>query len=458
MARFYGISPNFFYLKARGFNHSYKGHEGSRQFRAYQKDWLRMKILQINNHYDYYGGANIVFINTGKLLDEYGHEVTYFAVRENNESNKKCSHYILWPEKRTITRFIDYFYNSNSKARLEFFINKYQPQVAHLHIFYGGLSNSIFDVLKKYNIPTVMTVHDYRLLCPAHNFIDRHGTVCEICAERGYISCIKKKCLRNSVLISTLASAECMYRDLYYPYDEYVNHFIFLSRFSYDKYIQYKPGLKNKASVLYNFSPTAKTTCESAAIKKNSIVYIGRLSREKGILNLVNLWQTIDKSIRLVIAGSGPQEKEIKYLVRNNALNNVEVLGQIDRNDVGYLLRTSKYLILPSICYEHNPLSVLEAYAAGIPVIVSRLGAMTELVPDGTGFLFDPFDNTSIVNAIRQASEISEIEYMKIRKAVWRHYRMNYSKEVHVKRLIEIYESVIKSTDKSPNAPIVLSY
>lgn len=397
-----------------------------------------MKILQINNHYNYKGGADTVFMNTGQLLEESGHEVIYYSMNEKDSLEHPLKEK-YWPKQKLRVNPFRYFHNKESSRNLKKIISEFKPQIAHLHIFYGGLSNSILPLLKEFQIPVVMTVHDYRMFCPAHNFLDSSGNICELCATGQYFHCIKKRCVKKNTLISLLAATECFYRDKFFPYENYVDHFIFVSKFSRNKHLFHKPELQSKSSYLYNFSPTINADLTS--VQSNSFLYLGRLSKEKGVLNLVKAWENINNS-ELLIAGNGPQKSEIEAFINSKSISNIKLLGFLNQNELKKIVRKSKFIIVPSTCYEHNPMAVIEAYAEGIPVIGSELGGITEVIPSNIGSLFDPFKKSEIIGAVNKAAKVNATEYAIKRENALNFCKEKFSAQIHLSKLIDIYKTL----------------
>ena len=156
-----------------------------------------MKILQINNFHYYRGGSDAVYLNTGKLLEAKGHEVIYFSTQSDKNENFGVSPYFIeqnnFNEKSIINKvksFPKFIHNNEAVANLINLIAKEKPDVVHLHIFYRHFSNSILKVLKAEGIPMVMSVHEYRMLCPVYIMLDNKNNICEKCAKGNYLNAI----------------------------------------------------------------------------------------------------------------------------------------------------------------------------------------------------------------------------------------------------------------------------
>lgn len=204
-----------------------------------------MKILQINKYFYRKGGAETVFFNTIKLLEEQGHTVIPFSLHhKKNESSNYEDYFVNYPElsdSSIIDRLLytpSFFYNKEAARKLEKLIQVEKPDIAHIHLMFNSLSIAILPILKKYNIPVVMSVHDYRLVCPAYTFTDGNGNFCERCKDKRYYQCVKYRCSKQNFINSMMLCMDSYFRALFFPPIQYIDKFIFVSKFSMNKHIQ----------------------------------------------------------------------------------------------------------------------------------------------------------------------------------------------------------------------------
>ncbi len=409
-----------------------------------------MKVLQINNYHFLKGGSEKVYFETSELLEKKGHEVIHFSVRDENISETEDLKYFVNPiqykdvsfftKLKNIKRFI---YSAEAKENLEKLILEKKPDIAHLHIFYGRLSNSILPVLKKYNIPTVMTVHEYRMLCPIYTMLDKEGNICEKCANGNYIHCVLKKCNKGDIFNSTISAFECFIRDKFFPYEKHIDKFIMVSKFIMDRHIKYKPELKEKAVQIYNFV-NSDFKKELKFLHNNYYLYFGRLSREKGLFTLIKAWKNFP-DLYLKIVGTGDLEKEIRDFINTNKINNINLLGYKYGVELKEIIENAKFVIVPSEWYENNPMSLIESFSEGTPVIGAEIGGIPELVKNGiTGFLFKPKNIDSLIQSIKKAENLSKPDYINISKNAYKFAKENFNSEIYYKRLINIYKEINK--------------
>lgn len=404
-----------------------------------------MKILQINNYHYLKGGSERVYFETSRLLEENGHKVIHFSVNDKEALESPCKGYFIEPSNYFGRNFIQnnfiykFIYSKEARYKLEDLIKREKPDIAHLHIFYGRLTSSILPVLKRYNVPVVMTIHEYKMLCPMYTFLNDEGKICEKCATGNYYHCVVRKCNRSNVTYSSISALECYIRDKYFPYERYIDKFIMVSKFLMDKHLQYKPQLRDKTVQIYNFVNMEKYT--SMHLQGDYYLYFGRLSREKGILTLLEAWKHFP-GIRLKIVGNGSLKNEIiKYIQENNI--NAELVGYLTGQELFEVIRDSKYVIIPSEWYETFGLNIVEGFACGRPVLASKIGAIPELVQDKmNGFLFESKNINSLIETVKLAETISEDEYKELSYAARGYAETYFDKEIYYKKLTEVYNEI----------------
>ena len=403
-----------------------------------------MRILQINKHHFVKGGADRVYLNTGDLLKKNGHEVIYFST--THPGNLECSNselFVPFVENRekgfvsNIFNTFNYLYNKEAIRNLDRLIEIYHPDIAHLHLIYGEMSGSVLKSLKSHKIPVVQSIHDYRLLCPANAFIDSDYLICERCRNKAFYQCTTRRCKDKNLFYSSMLSLEAYFRKYCIDPVDYIDHFIFVSKFSREKHIEYDKRFSDKSSQLYNFTDIYDG--EIKPCKDNYLLYYGRLSREKGLELLLKTAESI--KVNLKIAGTGPlEEKVCEYAGRNK---NIEYLGYKYGSDLDNLIKGSSFVVVPSECYENNPMTIIEAYSYGIPVIGSRLGGIPEiLVDDYTGFLFESRNAADLAITIMKAKKLDIRQYSELSVNALRFAEQNFSSSSHCRKLCEVYSRV----------------
>lgn len=408
-----------------------------------------MKILQINNYHHVQGGSDTVYLNTGKLLEKQGHEVIYFSTTsDDNIPHGTNQHFVPADDPNSggmlaqLKKIPSFIYSRQSYKSLKELLKKEKPDIAHLHIFYGRLTSSVLQALKEEAIPMVMSVHEYRMLCPVSVFINNKGEVCEKCAGSSYVSCVTSKCNKGSYAYSAISALEATFRDKFFDYKKNIDHFIMVSNFIRNKHSQYYPEISNKSSVLYNFqhidykNPTQE--------KEVDLVFFGRLSKEKGIMTLLNAIKD-HKNISLKIIGTGPENEAIKEFIHSHSLKKVKLLGFCKGNELWRHIVSAKFAVVPSECYENNPMTAIESLFLGVPVIGSNIGGIPEIIQENNGFLFEPGNAEDLQKSISLALDKTENEYEQMKQSAMAIAEEKFSEQSHYDQLKEIYTKVINS-------------
>jgi len=389
-----------------------------------------MKILLINNHHSKVGGAETVYFNTIELLLDSGIEVITLSRKNDFTLKTRAKEY-----------FIDYtnsfnqrIYNTEAKKQIEKIIEIEKPQLAHLHNTVGGITFSILPALKKTGIPVVMTIHDFRILCPAGLFLNRKNQVCEKCGSGNYLNCIADNCSRNGIISSFGIAVETYFRNKFLPLDDYVNHIMFVSKFTQNKFLQHYGNMKVETSVIHN-----SVKVEKAKINRGKyFLFFGRLAPEKGILTLLKAFSEINDS-ELHIVGDGPLMDQCK----SSATNNVKFFGYLTGSQLKEQIENAFFTIIPSECYENLPLSVLESFSLSKPVIGSKLGGITELIINGkNGFTFESKNYEQLKVVITNCKIITDDKYFEMC-----HFAFESAKEkehsIYFKNLLSCYEKIL---------------
>jgi len=406
-----------------------------------------MKVLQINNCHYRRGGSEAVYFGTADLLREAGHEIVFFSIADSQNIETESKSYFV-ENRGGVGRIKNYFNNTDAAAKLEEVLKTEKPDIAHAHLFWGGISPSIFRVLKRHGVPLVHTAHDYRMVCPAYLLKDGNGRFCERCKGGHYIQCALHRCSKGSLVESVMMSAEMYYRNnKWHPVKE-IDGIVFVSNFSKNKHIEFDKRFSNANTlVLYN-CPDVKVR-ESLDMQRNTYesyyLFYGRLSEEKGIQTLIKAFEKLPQ-LQLRIVGSGPLENDLKKYCEEKKLANVEFLGYKSGKDLYDMVACAKYVCVPSECYENNPMTIVESYSLGTPVIGAAIGGISEIVLEGdTGFVFESGSVKSLIQALYKSSKLGVNDYMQQKKQAYRFGLDNFSREVHYKKLMEFYKQIIQN-------------
>ena len=408
-----------------------------------------MKILLINKFLFPFGGTETSVFQTAKLLQEQGHQVVFFSMAHpKNVESRQSSLFVSridfekmkgWGQKfRGVKRIL---FGRESRAKLDEFLRIEKPDVAHLHNVYHHLSPAIISTLKRHGIPVVMTLHDYKVVCPAYKLFIR-GKTCERCRKGHFTWCFLKKCVKDSHIKSLVCTLEAWLHRKHY---NQVDCFISPSRFLQDKIKEM--GFTGKCVHIPNFvdmPPFEQPDPPSDPI----ILFFGRIVEEKGIEVLIEAMEGI--SADCLIVGEGPLNMALQGRTLQTPSARIRFLGHQPFPALDKIIRRSTMVVLPSIWFENNPFSIIESFARGVPVVASRIGGIPELVRDGeTGMTFAPGDSGDLRKKIRfLLDRPEEIRCMGQNARQW--VEKQNSKGNHYSRLIAVYRSLTTGVLEDP--------
>lgn len=409
-----------------------------------------MKVLLIDVYNYNKGGAETVCFNTGKLLEEHGHQVVYFTLKWEENNPSPYSKY--FPESKEtrkgplkqVKNMVNYFYHFEAAKKIEQLIKDERPDIAHIHLMWGQITPSIFPVLRKYHIPILFTVHDYRIVCPAYTFRDGSGRICEDCKGKFFYKCFTHTCCKGSKVMSAVMAAEQYFRNAFFNPAKYIDGFLYVSNFARDIQEKYMPAVKNIPNItLYNFSTSIAETPKTMP-KEKYFLYFGRLSYEKGVRTLLEAFKDLPECT-LKVVGTGPKEDGLKEFVRTYGMKNVEFLGYKRGKELKDLVANAYFVIVPSEWYENNPMTIIEAYSAGTPVIGARIGGIPEIVVEGeTGYQFESGNSKGLREVVEKANSLSAENYVNYSAGAIKFAHDKLSLDNYYPRLSAFYESFLK--------------
>jgi glycosyltransferase involved in cell wall biosynthesis len=418
-----------------------------------------MKILQVNKYYYPRGGADRYFLDLSSALEKAGHEVAVFAMQHPKNEVTPWSRYFVsrisfneGGKKNKLKTPGRVLYSLEAKRKFTQLIKDFQPDIIHIHNIYHQLSPSILDAAAHAKIPVVMHLHDYKLICPNHALFTE-GAYCERCRPQHYLQCLKHRCVKNSLSASALATLEMyLHHSVLKIYEKRVNLFIAPSIFMKNTVGRFGQDEK-KIRVIYNpygqeFSSDNQTKEQTENKnttdnnQENYFLYFGRLSEEKGLPILVQAAALAGQKVK--IAGDGPEEAALQTLAAKLKAP-VEFLGLKTAAELKPLIRDSQAVIIPSIWGENMPLSLLETFSLGKPVIASNIGGMPEIVHDKVnGLLCNPGD---VKNLAEKMLTISKLDGRALGKNA-RDAVKDLTPEKNTAAVITVYQELIKKNNQ----------
>ncbi len=414
-----------------------------------------MKVLLINKFFFLNGGSETVFFQERNFLRSQGHPVVDFSMdHPRNLASRYADYFVpnveyrhngghggtprLWEKLRTAARLV---HNSDAVRNLDALIRKEKPDIAHLHNIYHQLTPAIIPVLKKANVKTVMTLHDYKLICPTYLMI-HHDRVCESCAEGRFASACFRRCRGGSLAQSALLSLEAYWHKWRRSY-EAVDLFLSPSRFLADRVGACRIE-RSKIRVLRNGIDTKDY--QPLDEDRAYILYFGRISREKGVEVLLDAYRrllaehkrTTATPPALKILGDGPLAERLAA-----GYPEAHFLGYRSGEALKHIIRRCSFVVVPSQWYENCSMTVLESMAFGKPVIASRIGGIPEQVDHGkTGFLFGSGCVQELKKYMETLAASPDLRFT-MGKAARAKVEREYSMDSHCAELLRIYTRLL---------------
>jgi glycosyltransferase involved in cell wall biosynthesis len=394
------------------------------------------KILLVHNFYQQPGGEDYAFLAEADLLRSHGHDVREYV--DDNRRLGQIGHTALG---------CGTVWSASSCRRLHNVLEKWQPDVTHFHNTFPLISPGAYWTCREAGVPVVQTLHNYRLVCPA-GLLSRNGRPCEECLDTmAPWPGIVHACYRETRALTALVSVMLVTHRLLGTWAGKVDVYVALSEFAKRKFIQ--GGLPAERIVVKpNFVVSDPgPRCASG----DYALFVGRLAREKGVRLLLNAWAMLRTLIPLHVVGDGPLRNELEAESSKKGNSQIRFLGKKERSEIFGLIKGARFLVFPSECYENFPLVIAEAFACGVPVIASRLGAMQEIVEeDRTGLHFTPGNAKELRDEVEWAWTHPE-QLAEMGRAARAEYEVKYTAELNYARLMAIYSVVIGSRQVQEN-------
>jgi len=404
-----------------------------------------MNIVLVNTRHFRGGGDATHTFNLAEMLRQHGHTVSFFAMQDkrnlpdpnddlfvsNMDFREQNQHRSLAGGLRVASRAI---YSREAREKFRQLLERTRPDLVHVQSLHGHLTPSVIFEAQAQRLPVIWTLHDYKLICPNTSFIiDRTGQVCEACGTHAYYQPILKRCKKDSLLASGLASLEA-YVHLWLGVRDRVGAFLAPSRFLRDKLLSrgFDPA---KVHHIPNFLPDADLA-GPASPSEGYVLFMGRIEATKGMAALL-VASRMAPNVRVVVAGPADESAQRAWLSQLPA--NVEYVGFLQGEALQRRLAGALAVVVPTICYENQPFSVLEAFARHKPVIASDLGGLPELVAhQERGLLVPPGEAEPLAEAMRWLSAHPS-QAGAMGQAAHEYVRSEHSAGAHYEQLMEQY-------------------
>lgn len=425
-----------------------------------------MRILLVNKFHYRKGGAETYYLTVGSELERMGHEVAYFSMR--HPDNLPCrwdKYFVTQREYNNVKNPLKaardgmaLIYSPEAKRNFQALCEEFRPDVVHLNNVHRQITLSILDApyLRENKVPVFYTAHDYVTVCPGYLMLDGDGRVCDACLEDGhYRHCIERRCVKGSRAKSALAAMEASFNRAHKS-NQRIDKVIAPSRFMRSKFIE-GGWPEDKVVFLQNFADDAildraANAGTDATDRENPyLLFFGRLSVEKGVDTLLRAFDaalpSLPQDMRLVVVGDGPDAADLKTLASSlGCASRIEFAGYQTGGALQAYVERASLAIASSRWRENMPYSIVEAFAAGTPVVGTDIGGIPELVDEGkTGFICDPGDVQSMADAISRgvSAFLEQPAYARLQQNCRSYVMENCSREKFMSDLVNLYKESI---------------
>jgi glycosyltransferase involved in cell wall biosynthesis len=302
-----------------------------------------MRVLNINKFYYMRGGVERYYFSLTTLLEKHGHDVIPFSMKDERNFPSSFEKYFVSnlelgnPGLKMIKHVTRPIWSREAQQKLEALLDEYKPDIAHVHMLYHHLSPSVLPVLKKRGIPVVMTLHDYKLICPNY-LLYTENEVCKRCKGHKYYNAIVHKCLKDSYAVSAYTAGEMTLHKMMQVYEKNVDIMIAPSQFVRDTFVEFGQDAKKIIVIPHFIDPVfleKASSIEPLNDEKPYLLYFGRLAKEKGVEKVLEMMYIHKPKLGLKIAGTGPLENSLKAFAANRGLGKqVEFLGHLSAEQI----------------------------------------------------------------------------------------------------------------------------
>ena len=401
-------------------------------------------LLSVNSYFYRRDGSEVVFLEHNHLFEKAGWKVVPFSMQHPENLPSDRSRYFVtevefgrdYSLAEKLFRVPKVIYSIEARRNIDRLIEDVRPDVCHCHTIYHHLSPSILRSLRLAGVPTVMTLHDLKIACPAYHMLNRHG-ICERCKGGRLHNVVKHRCVKDSVPLSLVVMTEAVVHKLLGSYSSGVDRFVSPCRFYIEKLVEW--GWPRERFV-HIPNPIDTARCEPMYDAGRSFLYFGRLSPEKGLVTLIRA--AARAKVQLQLAGHGPQ-LEVLQREAHSAGGDVEFLGHLGEQALMQAISASRATVLPSEWYENAPMSILESFALGKPVIAARIGGIPELVSeDCTGWLFESGSVDQLADCLRAVARMPDARLSEMGRAARERVEQEYSSDLYRARMHRLYEEL----------------
>jgi glycosyltransferase involved in cell wall biosynthesis len=384
-----------------------------------------MRILLAHNFYQQSGGEDAVFYAEAALLEQHGLAPLRYVLH-NNQIEQMTR---LSIAGKTI-------WNRQVHREIAELVRSHNIDVVHFHNTFPLISPAAYSAARKAGAAVVQTLHNYRILCPGA-LLARDGKDCEKCLTRKLkLPAIMHKCYRGSLSATGVLTASLAYHHWRGTFKRDVDLYITPSQTTRQRFVE--SGMDPEQIVV---KPHFVEPDPGVGPGGNYAIYVGRLSPEKGVETLLTAWSKLAGTVPLKIIGDGPLRDVVLEASRND--DSIEWLGRRPSHEVHDALGQAAFAVVPSTVRETFGRVAIEAFATGTPVIAAHIGALAEVITEGTGATFQPADADDLAEAVTEI--IADPQRLRsMRRTCRNEYLAHYTGEPNYQQLIDIYHRAIR--------------
>lgn len=406
---------------------------------------MNLRVCMANNYLGARGGSERVMLDEMAWLWRQGHEALAFG-RVPAGSAGEWPHGELLPPLLELDQFrglgqlraaVRTIYNPATGRRFAQFLMRARPRLVHAHNIYSGLTTAVLDAARRAGLPSVVTLHDYKLVCPAYTMLSG-GRPCTDCVGHGFSRCVARRCHKGSLAVSLVSALEATFNQWAGQWRQ-ARLLLCPSRFLRDQVIAHGYPSEQARWLPNGVDPAAYAPADEEA---PYYLYFGRLSAEKGVGVLLAASRGV--SLPLRIAGDGPERPRLEAQARAAGLK-VRFEGFQHGAALAELVRRAAFVVVPSQWHENASMAVLEAMAYAKAIVATRMGGLPEQVADGeTGLLVEPGDPLALREAIARLAADPALR-RKLGRAGRDRLEKEFSLARHGERLVSFYEEALAS-------------
>lgn len=402
------------------------------------------RLLNVNSYHYRRGGSDVVYLEHAALMEAQGWENAFFSMHHPSNLPSAWSRFFVeeiefghsYSLGRKLSMAGKVVYSLEAQRKLRELLREFRPDVAHLHCIYHHLSPSILPTLSAAGVPIVMTAHDLKLACPAYKMLNSQG-LCERCKTGSVLNVVLHRCIKDSLAASSIVAAESLLHGWLQTYQRNLARVIAPSRFIAAKLVEW--GWPER---LFEYIPNYVDADRFVPDSKPGryFAYFGRMIRDKGVATLIRA--AARAGVPLKLAGTGPDEEQFRQLAGSLGAD-CEFLGYCGGDALHDLVRGARACVLPSEIYENAPMSVLEAFALGKPVLGAEIGGIPELIDVGAnGWRFASGDVDALTATLQECAAMPDAKLVTMGQACRQRVEREFSRERYLESMLGLYGSL----------------